>query len=233
MQNEKGMNTQNIFYSVEDTVRYQIGGNLFHLNISPTDSITVIETFYSQSKEGDLYREYHFIVHNPYSNAHLNFAYSTLDSIYNSYKTNEWYREVYENHYKPLLASRQTIQIDSSVNNFNGYWVYLREYGGDYYLDDRWSWHPSFCIADSIFTNHYMDGPDHKKILEVIPIEPNGISISFGGDPKRIESVDVTRHIYRLIDKQHNFIIAPARAIHNFEIIQYTNNTGELIKLKY
>lgn len=222
-------NAQNKCYSLEDTLRYQIGGKLFGLNFRPSDSITVIKSFYYQLNEGGLYREYHFIVHNRYSNAHLNFADSTLNSKYNSYKTKKWYRETYENYIKPRLDSIQSIRIDSTVKNFNGYWVYLKEYNGDYYLNDEWSWHSSFCIADSIITNHYQDGPDPRKILKVTPNESDGILISFGGNPIKIELFDKSRYIYRLIDGREIYFITPARAIHNFEIIQYTNNTGELI----
>jgi hypothetical protein len=210
-------------------VRHQIGGKLVSLDISPSDSITFINTVYYQPKEGDLYREYHFIVHNRYSNAHFDFADTTLNTIYNSYMTKDWYRETYETYIKPRLDTIQSRLIDPAIKNFNGYWIYLKEYNGDYYLNDDWSWHSSFNIADSIFTNHYMDGPDPKKIVEAIPIETGSISISFGGEPIRIELFDKSRNIYRFIDGRRIYFIAPARAIHNFEIIQYTNNTGDLI----
>ena len=228
-------------YTVEDTVRYQIGGELYGLNFSPSDSITVIKTNHHQIPEEYLkyfditmYREYHFIVHNRYSNAHFNFADSTLNSRYNLYMTSEWYPELYERYLKPRLDSIQSKQIDPAIKDFNGYWVYLREHNGDYYLDDKWDWHSSFHIEDSIFTIftiEYMEGPYPRRIIEVIPISKNCISILYDGiqEPIKIELIDKLRYIYRFFENGRIYFITPVRAIHNFEIIQYTNNTGDLI----
>ena len=72
-------------YTVEDTVRYQIGGKLYRkrdgLNIRPSDSITVIESFGQQYGELPPYRGYIFIVHNRNSYAHRFFSTSYLDSV--------------------------------------------------------------------------------------------------------------------------------------------------------
>ena len=214
-------------YTVEDTVRFQIGGKLYFLNIRPSDSITIIKTVYYQ----DMYREYHFIVHNRYSNAHRYFEASTLDSIYNAYMTNESYLCYYENYLQPQLDTVQSRRIDLAIKYFNGYWIYLEEYNGNYYLNDEWNWHPSFHIADSVFTIHYMDGPHPQKILEAVSLQGKGISILCDGDkePVKIEVFDKSQSIYRLFVKGQIYFIAPARAIHNFEIIQYTNSTGDMI----
>ena len=211
-------------------MRYQIGGKLYGLDFRPSDSITVIKSFHRQDKWG-LYRQYDFIVHNRYSHAHRYFETSFLDSIYNSYMSNEHYRRwEYDNYLKPRLDSIQSRRIDPAIKDFNGYWVYLKEYNGDYYLNDDWNWRASFCIADSIITDHYMDGPFPEKIVEAVSISANGVSILHERirEPIKIEMFDKSRNIYRLFNGRTSFI-APARAIHNFEIIQYTNNTGDLI----
>jgi hypothetical protein len=215
-------------YTVEDTVRYQIGGELHYLDFNPSDSITVIESIHKYYRDEDLYREYHFIVHNHYSNAHSDFTDTALNSIYNRYMTEEWHR-FYENYLKPKLDSIQSEYIDPAIKAFNGYWVYLKEYNGNYYLNDEWAPFNSFLIADSIFINNSHDGPIHTKIVEAIPFGTNGISISFGAEPIKIELFDKSRSIYRGIDGQRIYFITPTRAIHNFEVIQYTNNTGDAI----
>ena len=54
-------------FSVQDTVRRQLGGKLFFSefsNFNPADSITVIETHYRKAEGKELYREYRFITHN-------------------------------------------------------------------------------------------------------------------------------------------------------------------------
>ena len=219
--------TQNLFLSIEDTVRYQIGGKLYGLDFRPSDSITVIKSFHWQDK-----RQYDFIVHNRYSYAHRYFETSFHDSIYNSYMSNEYYRRwEYDNYLKPRLDSIQSRHLDSAIKDFNGYWVYLKEYNGDYYLNDDWNWRASFYIADSIFTNHFMDGPFPKKLIEAISFSENGISILYDGEeePVKIELFDKFRHIYKFFCNGRIYFIAPARAIHNFEIIQYTNTTGDMI----
>ena len=216
-------------FTVEDTVRYQIGGKLYGLNFRQSDSITVIESYHHLNDWG-LYREYHFIVHSRYSNAHFNFADTTLNSIYNRYMTSEYYRDEYERMVR-LLDSIQSKHIDFSIKDFNGYWIYLKEYNGNYFLNDEWSWHSTFHIADSVFTNHYMDGLYPKKILEAVSLSGKGISIFRDGDkePIKIEIHDKSKNIYRILYERRLYYIAPARSIHNFEIIQYTNNTGDLI----
>jgi hypothetical protein len=215
-------------YTVEDTVRYQIGGELYYLDFRPSDSITAIKTMHGQFEEWGVYREYHFIVHSHYSNAHSDFEPSTLDTIYDFYR--RYYRDDYEIAIQKL-DSIQSKHIDSSIKDFNDYWIYLKEYNGNYYLDDDWAWHSSFYIADSVLTYHYMDGLYPKKILEAVSLQGNGISILLDGDnePVKIEVFNKTKSIYRFFDKGNTYFIAPARAIHNFEIIQYTNNTGDCI----
>jgi hypothetical protein len=76
-----------------------------------------------------------------------------------------------------------------------------------------------------------MDGLYPMKMLEAISAQGNSISILLYGDkePIKIEEYDKAKGIYRLYDRGRIYFIAPAKAIHNFEIIQYTNNTGDLI----
>jgi hypothetical protein len=216
-------------YTVEDTVRYQINGKLYGLNFRPSDSITVIKSFHWQNEYG-LYREYEFIVHNRYSNAHRYFETSHLDTVYNSYMTGEYWHDEYERAIRQL-DTIQSKHIDFTIKYFNGYWIYLKEHNGNYYLNDEWSWHSSFYIADSVFTTHYMDGLYPKKILEAVSLQENGISILLNDDKEslKIEVFDKSKSIYRLFEGGRFYFIAPTRAIHNFEIIQYTNNTGDLI----
>ena len=225
----------NQIHTVEDTVRYQIGGQLHGLNFSPSDSITVIESFHYQAEWG-LYRQYTFIVHNRHSYAHRFFSSSHLDSIYKDHMNMSWasYRSLYEEFLRPRLDSIQSRRIDPAIKKFNGFWIYLKEHNGDFYLNDDWSWHNSFHIADSIFTSHDMEGPYLSKIIDAISISENAISLLYdvyGGlkEPVRIELFEKAREIYRIIYKEQVHFIAPARAIHNFEIIQYTNTTGDLI----
>ena len=224
-------------YTVEDTVRYQIGGKLYGLTISQSDSITVIKTFYYKPNNGELYREYHFIVHNRYSYAHRYFETTYLDTIYNSVMIDEDFLKHYEKYLKPKLDTIQSEHIVPAIKDFNGYWVALKKYNDNYYIDDAWAWHPSFLIADSILTIHNMDGLDINKILTAVSLSKNGISISYNNsyeDKKvclNIEVVDKSKSIYRYHYGQidYYYYITPAKAIHNFEIIQYTNNTGDLL----
>jgi hypothetical protein len=218
--------------SVEDTVRNQTGGKLYYLTINPTDSITVIYTdsykLEGGTFEGMLYREYHFIVHNRHSNGHRKFETSTLDSTYNSYKNKQGYN--YSDEILRHLKSMPTKHIDTGIKKFNGYWVELKEYNGNYYLNDSWEFQPSFCIADGLLIHFYMDGPYPQKIQEAVSLPENGISLSILRNDTvytfDIKTVDREKQVYRLNDGR---FITPASAIHNFEIIQYTNTTGDLI----
>ena len=45
-----------------------------------------------------------------------------------------------------------------------------------------------------------------------------------------IEVIDKEKSVYRFTDRFNKVIfIAPTKAINNFEIIQYANNTGEVV----
>nr|WP_195458692.1 hypothetical protein [Alistipes sp. D31t1_170403_E11] len=223
--------------TAEDTVRHQLGGKLFFSEWSkfnPADSITVIETRYHKAEGKELYREYRFITHNRYSFAHRFFESSYLDSVYMSYFDGPDYREFYEHQLPDSLKSEY---IDPAIGDFNGYWVYLAEYNGDYYLDDDWSWHISFHIADSVKSELYMDGPVPRKIRTATALPQGGLLLrfhradplrSYKDDSLRIEAVDARRGVYRL-SGENDYFTAPARAVHNFEIIQYCNSTGDLI----
>jgi len=214
-------------YTLEDTVHYQIGGQLYYLEIDPSDSITVIGTHYWQPKNDEFYREYQFIVHNRYSRGHHTFEASTLDSIYNV--RSEDFRKEYESRID-TIPSRN---IDPVIEEFNGYWVYLNEYNGNYYLNDEWAGHHYLYIADSVLFEDYQE-LSAQKILEAAPLPKDGISILldyFGEEHlEKIELFEKKRDIYRIIYSSGAFsLITPARSIHNFEIIQYTNNTGDEI----
>lgn len=215
--------------TIEDTVRRQLGGKLFFSEWSkfnPADSITVIETRYHKTEGKELYREYRFITHNRYSSAHRFFESRYLDSVYMSYFDGPDYREFYE---QQLPDSLKSEYIDPAIGDFNGYWVYLAEYKGDYYLDDDWSWNISFHIADSVKSELYMDGPVPRKIRTATALPQGGLLLRFHeGDSLRIEAVDARRGVYRL-SGENDYFTAPARAVHNFEIIQYANSTGDVI----
>ena len=226
-----------VSYTVEDTVRYQIGGKLYYsrTGFNPFDSITVIKTYYSPIPEENRiynltnlthYREYHFIVHNHHSSAHHKFEGSHFDKEYEK----EIYRTHYEQVFRARLEATPSEYIDPAIKDFNGHWVYLKEHNGNYYLNDRWDFISSFCIADSVFIYHYMDGPDPRKIVEAISLPENGISIHFIGGHMEIEVIDKEKSVYRFTDRFNKVrSIAPTQAINNFEIIQYANNTGEVV----
>ena len=229
-----------VYYTVEDTVRHQIGGKLYGLNFRPSDSITVIKAIHYQIPEEYLvysdsditvYREYHFIVHNRYSYAHRYFETSALDSIRNVYMTHDGYWDIYKDFLQQQNDSVQSKYLNPSLKDLNGYWIYLKEHNSNYYLNDDWSWHSTFRITDSIFISHYMDGYHPQKIIEAISLPKNGISILRYGDeePIKIEMLDKSKSVYRFINEKQIYYITPAKAIHNFEIIQYTNNTGDLM----
>ena len=222
--------------SVEDTVRRQLGGKLFFSefsNFNPADSITVIETHYRKAEGKELYREYRFITHNRNSPAHRFFESRYLDSVYMSYLNDPSYRDFYD---QMLPDSVKSEYIAPEIRNFNGYWVNLKEYKGDYYLDDDWSWHISFHIADSVKTDLYMDGPYPRKIRTATMLPQGGILLhyhradslhSYKYDSLHIEAVDIQRGVYRL-SGESDYFAAPAQAVHNFEIIQYANSTGDI-----
>lgn len=221
--NQTSDNLDNDSYTIEDSIRYQIGGKLYGLSFGESDSITVINALYRQDKE-EVYREYHFIVHNRHSYAHNHFENTTLDSIYKASMAMEHNRYITE-----MLLQFDSIQskhIDLAIKDFKDYWIYLKEYKGTYYLNDPWDFRQSFCISDSLFYTYDMDGPYPQKIMEAIPLPRNGISIICNnGATFKIELLDKERFVYLLDEK---YFVAPTRAIHNFEIIQYTNTTGDI-----
>lgn len=211
-------------HSVEDTVRYQIGGTLYGLDIDPTDSITIIEARYRQAEQGELYREYRFIVHDRHSKGHQKFSESTLGSIHDDYYQNDHRQHL------PRLDTVQTNYIDLVIEDFKGYWVWLTAYKGDFYLDDWWTCRRFSIITDSLYIGENCHELIPRKIAEAMPLPGNGISILLADRsiPFTIELIEEERSIYRTNLHEDSFII-PVRAINNFEIIQYTNTTGDLI----
>jgi hypothetical protein len=233
-----GMAAQNTFSSVEDTVRHQIGGKLFGLTINPSDSITVIKTNHGWEPN---YREYHFILHNRDSHAYHQFTDSALNSWYNFRITTEFQaRDDYERFFRPRVDSILSGHIDTIIKDFYGHWLFLTERNGIYYFDNHWACRGYIRITDSVFVRDCME-MDMRKILEATALPKNlGISILLDNpypnseqdvDTIRIEVFDKKKSIYRInpFGGKQFYFITPARTIHNFEIIQYTNNTGSLI----
>lgn len=193
---DKSAGRQTCPVSVEDTVRRQLGGKLFFSefsNFNPADSITVIGTHYRKAEGKELYREYRFITHNRNSPAHRFFESRYLNSVYMSYLNDPSYRDFYD---QMLPDSVKSEYIAPEIRNFNGYWVNLKEYKGDYYLDDDWSWHISFHIADSVKTDLYMDGPYPRKIRTATMLPQGGILLRYHR-PIRCTPTSTTRCISR------------------------------------
>lgn len=217
-------------YTVEDTVRLQLGGKLYSfsdksfreaLYIDPDDSITVIGRNHGQPKQGEFYREYQFIVHNHHTPSHRNYEPAALDSLF-------IYRGITDNYgLDPLV---QTEFIDPAIDDFLGYWLELTEYGGDYYLDEYKAPLNAFRLTDSIVTRYKMDGFEHHRIWKATVLPDGSLSIMYDKEyGEKLEPVDREREIYRRTNEYGESYFIPPRAIHNVELIQWTNTTGDII----
>lgn len=198
-------------YSVEDTLRFQIGGKLYHLEIGPTDSITVIDSKY----DGDV-REYMFINHNKHSKKHYFLEPEQLDSMYRSYMKNG---DIY------MRPEHKKTNISEDIEQYTGYWVYLMKRGDKYYIKDNWQSTPSFHISDRTYLMHSIDGLAGSYLYSFTK-KPDGsyIAMLSKNDHERaFKSVDPELGVYSI----RSMYIAPASRIHNFEIIQYANNTDD------
>ena len=219
-------------YTVEDTVRLQLGGKLYfsgdrELNIASSDSITVFHRRYLPTEDdprtGELYREYGFIVHSRDHVTHRTFEPRSLDASYSRWKKSGYYS---------WLDSVRTEHLAPEIADFNGYWIPLTEHDGDYYLDDYMGDLGTFHIADSIITRPSMDGLNEYKIRKATALPDGGVAIEYSDDNPHLDDTytikpfDREREVYRY---QDSYFITPARAIHNFEVIVWANNTGDLI----
>lgn len=218
--------------TVEDTVRLQLGGKLYFNEFDPADSITVIEKGHFLPEGQEPFRYYRFINHNRHSRGHRSFEAAVLDSTYRAFENDEVFRNYYENSLRRRIDSLQTGHIDPAISDFCGYGVYLTEYEENYYLDDDWAWHNTFHISDSLLTPLYMDGPYPQKITEATPQPEGSLSVYYDGneEPLRFEVLDRAKRIYLLhLSGDRQAVVTPAEAIHNFEIIEYCNSSGDLM----
>lgn len=222
--------------TVEDSVLQQLGGKLYFTdggNISPSERITVIGTNHHYSKSYGQYLEYKFIVHGKNTTYHKPFTSESLDKVYKSYFSgeDEIYKD-YPTYYNERLEKQKKLasetNIDSSINNYIGYWIYLKKHDNQFYIDDIWAWTASFHLSETTMTDHYMDGP-YPTIITYFKEDTNG-DLLF----KLVESDDTIR--YKLVDKElriyltnDGYYTVPAQNANEFEIIEYANNTGDLI----
>jgi hypothetical protein len=214
-------------YTVEDTVRLELGGKLYYIEdydvaIAPEDSITVIAARYFHQPGEELYREYRFIVHRLKTRSHSFFESAALDAEYE-----DWAR--YDSGER-LDSLMRTEYIDPAMEEHNGYWLPLTEYGSDYYFDCYQAPLGSFRLADSVVTHLFMDGLAPRKLLRA-EVSPDGsFSLTYGKNKKvKFEPVDLGRKIYRSEGHfGHEFWI-PAEEIGNVELIRQVNTTGDLM----
>lgn len=219
--------------SVKDTILQQLGGKLYFLDsLETSDSITVLEVIHNFSREFGKYSQYKFIIHNKNTPFHKRFTSETLDNVYKAYFIKK------QPYHDPLRFSASfnteiekqkkdisSIKIDPLIHNYKGYWIYLSKYKGQFYIDDHWAWLGSFHISDSLLTKHYMDGPT-PFVIESFKIKGNG---NFYLNDELYELIDKNLYIY----KHAGMYIVPAWNVHKFEIIEYANNTGNLIASTY
>lgn len=178
---------------------------------------------------------YKFIVHNKRSSYHKKFTPKRLDKVYKSYF--EVDQDFPNNYSEDLVTSFNleiekqkkaidTITIDPLIKNYKGYWIFLSRYKGKFYLDDHWTWLASFHISDSIITSHAMDGPS-PMLIRNFEVKRNG---NFYLNDQLHVLIDSKLFIYKSPDGGY---IVPAWNANKFEIIEYANNTGDLMASTY
>ncbi len=223
--------------TVEDTILQQLGGKLYFRweNKVPVDPITVLEAYHHCDKEYGKYSQYKFIIHSNNTPFHKPFTPQALDKTYKTYfdknkEHSDFYVENYNTYYNQQIEKYKnnidTVKVDSIIKKYTGYWIYLSRYKGKFYLDDHWAWLSSFHISDSILTEHYMDGPA-PFFIRCFEVNKNG---DFRLNDEHYELVDDNLCVYKSL---HGSYIVPARNANKFEIIEYANNTGDLIASGY
>jgi len=191
--------------TIEDTIKYQIGGELFYLELNPKDSITVIRAEYYTNPDGANYREYHFVIHNTNTSHHKEFTPKGLDTIYRDFK---------------------------DLSHYEGYWIYL-DYQPrlkDYFIESYMGVLSSFKIKDKYVDYMMMDGVYPQKITsfkendEGFTIKTNNIN------EYRFNLIDSKREIYSMSEEGENErFYTPALNWNKFGVSVSVNNTGDLI----
>lgn len=224
--------------TVEDTIRFQLGGKLFFIDevdIS-SDSITVLHTDHYVHNDSLKDSVYKFIVHNKESKFYERFMPQKLESDYEAYfkmsrdKEGRIMPQSFGDEYYKILRDEQEkvdgLNLNPALEKYSGYWIYLTLYDNKYYIKDEWGGGiASFRIVDRVFDYLYMDGPYPKLI--------NDFEVYDNGDFK-VRFTDESEYLFELVDHKlkvykcnGRFAVKADRA-NKFELIEYANRSGNL-----
>lgn len=219
-------------YTMEDTIKYQMGHKLHFTKPIPTG--TPITAIYKGSwkyyEEDNV--EYAFIVHDKYSPYH---GLLSIDSINAMIERDKKYMHPeYAQFLHDQIKSPINADIDKKcLNQLKGYWYALIEYKGNYYVEDSWDIPSLMQLTDSTYSWYSHEGFTPQRISKFRKDKKGTIQASYiahntekGSESFTMELIDKKRSLYKF---NNSIYITPVSAIHNYEIIVYCNNTGDII----
>lgn len=220
-------NETGLYRKVHDTLVYLLNSPdtlsakklFFHYNadINGRDSFTVAGAEYYGDNA-----VYAIIVHEKQSKGHSSFEPETIEK-WRILRTDEWVDK--------QLEGCDTLCGKSKINarlfqELKGFWVHVQKYKGEYYLQNDWACLIAYELTDSTWL---------RINMEVIPELLSGISGNAGkfviettAQNWEFQLIDPERKIYRVNSGFGNAYLIPAGKIHDFEIIEYINTTGDL-----
>lgn len=212
-------------YTVEDTVKYQIGRKLYYEEADLSDSITVYKARHFEHN-GELYSTYHYVIHNTRTKQHKVFNPSSIAGVYDKGKKEDFWQE--------LIKQQDTVRvghISPAIGKYTGYWIFFPyvEELDDYILDSYMGALDHFEITEKYYVAHYMDGLYPYKLANFREMD-TGFVMEFDGQERVFELVDRKRQIYQFRPSgQKKIFCTPARNYNQFKISVSVNTSGDRI----
>ena len=183
--------------------------------ITLRDSFTVIAI---DSFDNDWYA-CAVINHNKWSQGHDLFS----DEFITRWKEDRWESGSH------LLEKVKGLHREMDVallKDLKGYWIYVRPYRGEFYIDNDWATLMAQELTDSTWVQ--IDMEVFPRPCTALYGDHNAFTLVVDGDPILFELVDPEREIYRVGKTRY---MIPNRRRHEFPIIEYIGTTGDLISL--
>lgn len=156
------------------------------------------------------------INHNKYSRGHE----WVSDEMITRWKEDRWYSASYL--LEGITAGGR--KADSAfLEGLKGYWIYVRPYCGEFYIDNDWTSLRARELTDSTWVQ--IDMEVFPRAWTELEGNKERFTLWVEGDPWVFELMEPEREIYKV----GRFFMVPNRRKNDFKIIEYIGTTGDLI----
>lgn len=141
-----------------------------------------------------------------------------------------------ERYRTPVDADVERGEVEPTIQELVGYWVYVQPLGDTYVFDNVWDFIPAMHLLPDRVEFLTMDGVCMQDVMEFHRFEDGTFELRLDGERPdmfsgRFVPVDTVHRVYRMADATYRTYIAPAVKVGepSFEVVEYACRIPEIL----